>query len=272
MALMVEIFDNIHKIYQYQAPCGELADYIEFFSESSPQATKECIVNEHFNVRLFPSWTPTFWFNLCSPYQLLIGGKRYSVGSGDDVLLLRNSIAERYNLPTDHIFTVKFSPGGFEIIFGIRQGALGDRPINLTTILPAQLIRQMKRVDNFEERVGILQSFFCAQLLKQFRQAYEFRTVQKAIETYHISNMEYNSTQVAREVFATNKTIYRYFNQVIGTTPKNYFSILRIRTALQHYVANRKDFSPYDFGYYDMSHFYKDVVKFTGRKLIDNLA
>lgn len=269
---MVEIFDNIHKIYQYQAPCGELADYIEFFSESSPQATREHIADEHFNVRLFPSWTPTFWFNLGSPYQLLIGNQSYSVQSDDDVLLLRNSIIERVNMPTDHIFTVKFSPGGFEAILGIKQSALGDKLINLATVLPVQLIRRIKRFDVFEERVILLQHFFLAQLQKQPVQAHEFRIVQKAIETYHISNMEYNSSEVAKVVFATNKTIYRYFNQVVGTSPKNYFSTIRVRTALQNYVADKSDFSPYDFGYYDMSHFYKDVVKFTGKKLIENLA
>lgn len=32
---MGEIFDNIHKIYHYKAPCAEFADCIEFFSESS---------------------------------------------------------------------------------------------------------------------------------------------------------------------------------------------------------------------------------------------
>lgn len=269
---MVEIFDNIHKIYQYQAPCGELADYIEFFSESSPQATSEHIANDHFNVRLFPSWTPTFWFNLGSHYQLLIGDKLYSVQPDDDVLLLRNSIVERCNLPTDHIFTVKFSPGGFESIFGIKQSALGATLINLATLLPTQLIQQIKKIDNFEERVNLMQSFFLNKFRKKAKQEHYFRTVQKAIETYQISNMEFNSSEVAKEVFATNKTIYRYFNQVIGTTPKNYFSILRVRTALQNYVADKPDFSPYDFGYYDMSHFYKDVVKFTGRKLIDNLS
>jgi AraC-like DNA-binding protein len=269
---MVEIFDNIHKIYQYQAPCGELTDYIEFFSESSPQATREHIADEHFTVRLFPSWTPTFWFNLGSPYRLLIGDKYYSVRSDEDVLLLRDSIVERYNLPSDHIFTIKFSPGGFEAVFGIKQSALGDKLINLATILPAQLIQQIKRVDNFEARINLLQNFFLVQLQKQVRKGHEFRIVQKAIETYYISNMEYNSSEVAKEVFATNKTIYRYFNQVIGTTPKNYFSTIRVRTALQNYVAAQSDFSPYDFGYYDMSHFYKDVVKFTGKKLIENLA
>lgn len=269
---MVEIFDNIHKIYQYQPPCGELANYIAFFSESSSQATSQYMAGSHFNVRLFPSWTPTCWVNLGSPYQLIIGNKHFSVRANEDVLLLRDTIVERCNLPSDHIFTVKFSPGGFEAILGIQQSALEGKLLNLAEVIPAQILQNIKRVDNFEERVGLLQNFFLKQLHRQTIQKHYFTTVQKAIETYYISNMEFNSNEVAKEVFATNKTIYRYFNKVIGTTPKNYFSTLRIRAALQHYVTNRVTFSSYDFGYYDMSHFYKDVVKFTGRKLIDNLA
>jgi len=269
---MVEIFDNIHKIYQYQSPCGELADYIEFFSESSSQATSQYIAGSHFNVRLFPSWTPTFWINLGSPYQLTVGNKHYAVRADEDVLLLRETIVERCNLPSDHIFTVKFSPGGFEAVLGIQQSALEGKLLNLAEIIPAQILQNIKRVDNFEERVGLLQNFFLTQLHQQAIQKHYFKTVYKAIETYHISNMEFNSSEIAKEVFATNKTIYRYFNKVIGTTPKNYFSILRVRTALQNYIANRIAFSPYDFGYYDMSHFYKDVVKFTGKRLIENLS
>lgn len=269
---MVEIFDNIHKIYQYQSPCGELADYIEFFSESSPAATSQYMAGQSFKVRLFPSWTPTIWINLGSPYQLLIGDKLHAVCSEDDILLLRNSIVERYNLPTDHIFTIKFSPGGFEVLFGIRQSYLQDKLINLSSVIPSSLTQALKLVDNFEERVFLLQTYFLNILKPHSKQTYYFRTVKKAIETYHISNMEFNSTQVAKEVFATNKTIYRYFNQVVGTNPKNYFATIRARTALQNYVADKASFSPYDFGYYDMSHFYKDVVKFTGKKLIDNFA
>ena len=56
---MVEIFDNIRKIYTFSEACPELADHIEFFSESSFEATKKYIDGEHFSVKMFPSWTPT---------------------------------------------------------------------------------------------------------------------------------------------------------------------------------------------------------------------
>jgi methylphosphotriester-DNA--protein-cysteine methyltransferase len=82
--------------------------------------------------------------------------------------------------------------------------------------------------------------------------------------------MKYNVNEMAAKLFTTSKTINRYFNRVIGTTPKNYFSIIRARTALTAYVSDRKTFIPSDYGYYDTSHFYKDVVQFTGRKLIEH--
>lgn len=267
---MVEIFDNIHKIYQYKAPCEELKDYIEFFSESSFEATSRHIANKCFSVKLFPSWTPTFWINLGAPYQLFLGEKPYFIQSQEDVLILRNTIVERRNLPTDHIFTVKFFPGGLEAIFDINQPRLTDKVVSLSAILPGQLIQEVKKANTFEERMTILQDFFLSLFNKKNNREYYFRIVQKAIETYSGSNMELNNGEIAKEMFATNKTIYRYFTNVIGTTPKNYFSVLRARKALLSYVENKELFSPYDFGYYDMSHFYKEVVKFTGKKLIEN--
>jgi len=81
--------------------------------------------------------------------------------------------------------------------------------------------------------------------------------------------MQYNNSQLAAKMFTTSKTINRYFNNIVGTTPKNYFSTLRARTSLTAYIANRKVFDPAEHGYYDMSHFYKDVIKFTGQKLVE---
>ena len=84
--------------------------------------------------------------------------------------------------------------------------------------------------------------------------------------------MQLNTGEIAEKMFVTSKTINRYFHRVVGIPPKNYFSVLRARTALTHYVNHKADFAPYDFGYYDMSHFYKEVVRFTGKKLVEHAA
>jgi|GEM_PF-4537439 len=60
---MVEIFEDIRKIYEFRQPCSELSPYIEFFSESSADKTARLIYQDSFSVKMFQSWTPTIWFN-----------------------------------------------------------------------------------------------------------------------------------------------------------------------------------------------------------------
>src|ERR1700759_2749089 len=115
---MVEIFNNIRKIYTFQQPCCELADHVEFFSESSIEATREHISDKYFSVKMFASYTPTFYINLGSPYEIMVGGKRHFIAANEDIMILRNSIVERHNKPTDNIFTVKFFPGSLEVVLG----------------------------------------------------------------------------------------------------------------------------------------------------------
>src|SRR5688572_28789530 len=101
---MIEIFDNIRKLYRFKTPCKELLDHIEFFSESSLDAMDRYIGADRFTVKLFPSYTPTIWLNLGAPYQLVNGSTNHVINERTDILLLRNGIVERRNLPTDNIF------------------------------------------------------------------------------------------------------------------------------------------------------------------------
>ncbi|MVM30869.1 helix-turn-helix domain-containing protein [Spirosoma sp. HMF4905] len=268
---MTEIFDNIRKLYRFAHPCPELADYIEFFSESSAEETYQYAGDNRFIIKMFPSWTPTCYINLGQPYRLSVGATQYQIQPSTDVLILRNNIVERHNLPTDHIFTIKFFPGGLEAILGINQAQFSDQVVRLEAVLPASLINRVKQLADFSERVQLLQNFFLSQYKKKNTNAYYVDVVQKAIGIYGTGNLEFTSSQLANELSTTNKTIYRYFTRIIGTTPKQYFSTVRARTALSAYVTDKKQFSPYDHGYYDMSHFYKDVVQFTGKKLIESV-
>ena len=267
---MLEIFDDIRKIYTFSPPCEELSEHIEFFSESSFEATSRHVGKECFTVKMFPSWTPTFYINLGEPYYLTLNGNRYFIKAGDDVLILRDSIVERHNLPADHIFTIKFFPGGLEAVFGINQTSLINKAVNANRIIPSALIHQMKELSSFEERMNLVQNFFLSNYNRRKKRGHYIKFVQDSIEMYGAANMQFNNNQLAEKMFTTSKTINRYFNNIVGTTPKNYFSILRARAALTAYVNNKKLFDPSAYGYYDTSHFYKDVIKFTGQKLVEH--
>lgn len=269
---MVEIFDNIRKIYTFTEACPELADHIEFFSESSVESTQKYIGNSNFSVKMFPSWTPTFYINLGAPYLIAVGGREHHIGADRDILILRDSIVERFNTPSDNIFTVKFYPGGLEAVLGISQLKCLDRIVDLGAILPSKLLSQIKNPITFAERCKLIQQHLLNSFKGRQQQDYYLRFVRDCINNYGVQDLQLNTGEIAEKMFVTSKTINRYFNKVVGISPKNYFSVVRARTALTHYVNHRKDFVPYDFGYYDMSHFYKDVVRFTGKKLIEYAA
>jgi hypothetical protein len=279
---MVEIFDNIKKIYRFSAPCAELAEFIEFFSESSVEETARYTANDPFTVKMFPSWTPTFWINLGAPYQLVMGKDCYTIRPEDDICLLRDSIVERRNLPSDYLFSVKFFPGGLEAIFGISQAKFINKVIPLKAILPGSLIQNIKNPGSFDRRTQLLQNFFLTRYTRQRRRDHYLHLLRDSIDLYESGNMRYNTTEIAEKMFVTSKTINRYFNNIVGISPKKYFSILRARTALTAYVAtgdlplpgdkasfqpgDKSPFQPGDYGYYDMSHFYRETARFTGRR------
>jgi AraC-like DNA-binding protein len=269
---MVEIFDNIRKIYTFSNACPELAEHIEFFSESSVESTQKYIGNSNFSVKMFPSWTPTFYINLGAPYLITVGRQRHRINTKQDILILRDSIVERFNTSSDNIFTVKFYPGGLEAILGISQLKCVDRMVDLGAILSEKLLAQIKRPITFVERCELMQNHLLNSFKERQQKDYYLRFVRDCIDNYGVSDMQLNTGELAEKMFVSSKTINRYFNRVVGISPKNYFSVIRARTALTHYVNHKSDFNPYEFGYYDMSHFYKEVVRFTGKKLIEYVA
>jgi len=269
---MVEIFDNIRKIYTFSEACPELADHIEFFSESSIECTQKYIGNTNFSVKMFPSWTPTFYINLGSPYLISVGQKRHRINAEQDILILRDSIVERYNTPSDNIFTVKFYPGGLEAVLGVSQLKCVGRMIDLRTILPEKLLCQIKNPVTFAERCQLMQNYLLDSFKKLQQKDHYLKFVRDCIDNYGLADMQLNTGEMAEKMFVSSKTINRYFNRVVGISPKNYFSAMRARMALTQYVHHKRDFTPYDFGYYDMSHFYKEVLRFTGKKLIEHAA
>lgn len=264
---MIEIFDDIKKLYRFERPCEALSEYVEFFSETSLEATNHYIGTEPFTVKLFPSYTPTIWINLGAPYDLKNGKTWHRIDKHTDILLLRNEIVERKNLPTDNIFTVKFYPGGFEAVFGISQTRIGSCILNAGTVIPSPVIRKLKDLGTFGDRVSLLQNLFLDKTGKRQGENYYFKRVKDTIDAFCLSGMESSNRDLAKQLCMTDKTLYRYFSTVIGTSPKNYFATMRARAALTAFTADTISFSPYDHGYYDMSHFYKDIVKFTGQKL-----
>ncbi|GEJ43492.1 MULTISPECIES: helix-turn-helix domain-containing protein [unclassified Chryseobacterium] len=265
---MTEIFDNIRKFYRFLAPQESLSPHIEFFSETDLVFARSFIQDERFTVKLFPSFTPTIWLNLGSPYQLCNGKHMHQINENGDVLVLRSETIERQNAPTDNIFTIKFLPGGFEAIFGISQTRIASDVIMLDELIPKRVINKIKQAPDFETRVQLWEHYLLERKAKSPGSHY-LSMVQRSIGCFLDTEMGLSTAQLADCVCMSEKTLNRYFHKVVGTGPKNYFVILRARTALTQFLSDRGSFLPTDYGYYDMSHFYRSAVLFTGTRLAD---
>jgi AraC-like DNA-binding protein len=263
---MVEIFDNIKKIYRFSPACEDLSQYIEFFSESCIEDTAGLAGGRNFQVKMFPSWTPTIWINLGKTYHIELQDKWYRINKDEDILVLRDMTTVRHNQAADYIFTVKFFPGGLEAIFAISQIKLLGRIIPLQEIMDGHLIETVRMAPSFGSRMELLQNDFLTKLNRQRRKDHYLNIVRDSIMAAE-DTMQINVGQMAEKMFVTSKTINRYFKQVVGVSPKKYFSSLRSRAALTNFIGDRSNFIPENFGYYDMSHFYKEIIKFTGQRM-----
>lgn len=264
---MVEIFQNIRKRYQFSIPCEELVNAVEFYSQSVLDCSTEHLTVDASSVKMFPSWTPTFYINLGTPYDIALKNSRYHVKADEDVLILRNADVTRHISPADKIFTVKFHPGGLEAVLGISQVPMIDQVLHLHRFLPLQLLQKIKQPISFEERVTMMESYLLATYVKRKYQAHYISVVNDCIGEYQAAGLRLGTSKVAETQFISSKTINRYFHRVIGTSPKNYLSILRGRIALTAFINDSRNFFPMDYGYYDLSHFHKDMVNFTGQRL-----
>jgi len=262
---MREIFDDIKNKYLFEAPCPELTSFVEYYWESSVEWS-EGGGNRAFTIRLFPSWTPTISFNLGSPYELVLGTDHFKIGSNSDVLSFRNDIASYKYDRGNYKFGDKFFPGTLGLLLHMDPKLFSDKLVPLKKVLPPSLIAKVKGTASFPNRVALLQDYFLSCLQNTTGRNDTFNRISDAID-HQYGNLTSKNYEIAAQVFTTKKTLYRDFTSIIGATPKQYFSVVRSRVALQTYVKHKPSFDPLEFGYYDWSHFYKAVFKFTGTKL-----
>jgi hypothetical protein len=195
--------------------------------------------------------------------ELFTGHGSWLVPPNSDILVIRDSAMTRHNTPSDHLFSVKFFPGGLQAILGIPQTKFIGAVVPLSQVLPPRLIDQVKSAGSFQQRKTLLEDFFNASLSRRPKKDHYSQLVRDSVGFYENAGMHPNTTQLAGRHFVHSRTINRYFHQVIGLAPKKYFTIVRARAALASFISNRKDFNPEDFGYYDSSHFYKAICQFT---------
>jgi AraC-like DNA-binding protein len=114
-----------------------------------------------------------------------------------------------------------------------------------------------------DDDISQIESF----LLAQFRDHFEFSTIEKALKLVVNSDEKRAISVIANEVGLNAKTFQRYFQKHMGCSPVEYRRIYRFRSSLTNKLnsAEWKTLTDitYEEGYYDQPYFIKEFRKIT---------
>ncbi len=161
--------------------------------------------------------------------------------------------------------SARLTPWGLNVF---RSGIVRDcaeKRVDCRDVFPRYAIERIEDrlslMRTAEERVQCLESF----LLSALNRNNEDLLIQKACKDLSSSNGNYPIWRLARNLGLTERTLERRFLAHIGTTPKKYARVVRLRNA----VLQRKKLSAWanvaqEAGYYDQSHMIRDFQELYG--------
>jgi AraC-like DNA-binding protein len=264
--LLTEFFngDHFRKKYKYFIPTGDAASFIECFWETDfgPGEGKNEFI---FSDCILPSVGTTILLNLGTPYLLEIGREQLTIDR--DVWYSRLATVRSTHFSGNRIFAIRMQSNIF-IGQSIYNYLGTGKVFNVENVLDKLIIQRIKETGSFEKRCEIVLEYLLARISRKQITAHAATSIQEAIFSFNsLLKDRLSVSDVSKEVNCTTKTLGRYFEKYVGAGPKKCFRILRFRKAIEHYAVNASTFSIYDYGYFDYSHFYREVKDFTGCNL-----
>ncbi len=244
--------DFLRDNYVFKKPCRELEHYIDFFWQSNYS------FDEDVSIKTFPRLGSTLLINLGNPFTFLKGN--VSCAINEPVYYVRNKPITTLHAPGNLLFGVQFTinlPLLFKKTFAPTNEAW---PLN--KFFEPRTINSMVAENDFNGRVQIIEQVLINRLSDKL--AYKAGIINNALTLMSKNaNEGYPIKQVCNNIGCSPKTLERYFTQHLNLTPKKAAGIIRARSAIDKYVNSREKFKPHLSGYYDASHFYKQINRFT---------
>lgn len=122
------------------------------------------------------------------------------------------------------------------------------------------LEEQLSAANNNDERVKLVEHF----LLSRLDQRKDDLMVIAAIERIRLSSGNIRMTGLAEQLYTSKSPLEKRFRQVVGTTPKKFANIIRMKSALFAMQSPLVENDDYRMGHYDQAHFIHDFKNFTG--------
>lgn len=173
--------------------------------------------------------------------------------------------------------TVNYAKGTLNLLVIFREGAasaffdvplheFAGMPLPLYGLMRAGMIREVEEqlceAATHEERICIIENW----LIKRLKYFKPDGLVQHAMQQIRSSAGELRIKDLVASLPISRDPFEKKFRRIVGTTPKQFASIVRLRHLIDQYSSDHTftDLA-HRAGYYDQAHFIKDFQSFTGK-------
>jgi AraC-like DNA-binding protein len=161
---------------------------------------------------------------------------------------------------------VLFREGGAASLLKIPLNELLGKHAHLDDIMPAYIMSEIEskldEAENNYERLVVVESFLLGMLATKEpdpRITFAVHEIRKRKGNVNISKLA-NSVNISLDPFE------KKFRRIIGTSPKQFASIVKLRSTIQYYphARNLTDLA-HQMNYFDQSHLIKEFKNLTGK-------
>jgi AraC-like DNA-binding protein len=179
---------------------------------------------------------------------------------------LRKSVRQfAYTKHTANLLVI-FTPGGINAFSRLPAHELFEQHIEAENIFHAEDLREilerLSEAENNQRRIELIQSFLQERLTNNKPDA----LIGSALHLIRQHGGIIKIKDLANSLYISQDAFEKRFRTIVGSTPKQYASIIRLRHLITAYPSyNSLTDASYEAGYFDQSHFIRDFRLFTGQ-------
>jgi AraC-like DNA-binding protein len=175
----------------------------------------------------------------------------------------------KYDAATTSII-VLFKEGGAAAFFKEPLYELFEKTISLDALIhPSDLSRveeQLADANSNEGRIPVMDKFFLGKLQKTAPD----RMIDAAVGKIRLAGGNLRMKELPQTLYMSTDAFEKRFRKVVGTSPKQFASIVRMSSIVQRVRQKEKSLdNALDAGFYDQAHFVKAFRAFTGQTPTD---
>jgi AraC-like DNA-binding protein len=178
---------------------------------------------------------------------------------------LRNSLRLIDYAKETATLLVVFNEGGAAALFKEPMHELFGVSISLDNFIHRRFVSELEErlaeANSNRQRIELVEQFLLTRLSDQPND----RLIGKAIQQIQLANGSIRINDLVTDLPISRDPFEKRFRRVVGTSPKQFSTIVRLRTLIEHHSPDQSlTETAYRAGYFDQAHFIKDFKTFTG--------